>query len=125
MPEVVSPRRADALDLFVELVSALDGEPTDGQDAFYDRICEAMCRLTSLERAGLMLYDGRRKLVVPVGSHGVDPELLALIYGTLEETPIAQKALAEDRVVQASDLSGAVPERYAHLPGITMLTCVP
>jgi signal transduction histidine kinase len=125
MSEVAPPRRADALDLFVELVSALDGQPTDGHGAFYDRICEAMCRLTSLERAGLMLYDGGRKLVVPVGSHGVEPELLGLIHGTLEETPIAQKALAEDRVVQASDLSGAVPERYAHLPGITMLTCVP
>jgi signal transduction histidine kinase len=125
MPEVTLASRAGALELFVELVSELDGEPNTGEGAFYDRICEAMCRLTSLERAGLMLYDGGRKLVVPVGSHGVEPELLALIYGTLEETPIAQKALAEDQVVQVSDLSGAVPERYAHLPGITMLTCVP
>jgi len=48
------------------------------------------------------------------------------IYGTLEETPIAQVALSEDRVVQVSDDLGRwVPERYAHFPGIVTLTCTP
>jgi hypothetical protein len=40
---------------------------------FFDRLCEALCRLAGLRRAGLMLYDGARKLVVPAGSHGSAP----------------------------------------------------
>ena len=56
-----------------------------------------------MRRAGLLLYDDTRKLVVPVGSHGVRPEIMDQIYGTLEETPIAQRALSEDRVVEVSE----------------------
>jgi hypothetical protein len=52
------------------------------ESGYYDRLCEAFCRLTSMRRAGLFLYDGHRKLVVPAGSHGVEPELLALFYGS-------------------------------------------
>ena len=48
------------------------------------------------------------------------------MYGTLEETPIAQRALAEDRVIEVSDdLEREVPERYARFAGITTLTCTP
>ena len=43
-----------------------------------------------------------------------------------EETPIAQVALAEDRVVEVSDgLEREVPERYARFAGVTTLTCTP
>lgn len=112
--------------MVVELLSGIDAEGPDAARAFYDRLCEAVCRLTSMERAGLMLYDDARKLVVPVGSHGLEPELLADVYGTLEETPIAQRALADDRVVEASaDLEREVPARYARFAGITTLTCIP
>jgi signal transduction histidine kinase len=118
--------RVDALDVFVELLSELDSEPDAGARDFYDRCCEAVCRLTSMRRAGLLLYDDTRKLVVPVGSHGVPSEMLRQIYGTLEETPIAQLALAEDRVVEVSEgLEKQVPERYARFAGITTLTCTP
>ena len=56
----------------------------------------------------------------------MDAPLLRDIYGTLEETPIAQVALSEDRVVEVSDDLGQwVPERYAHFPGIETLTCTP
>ncbi|HEY6781428.1 MAG TPA: ATP-binding protein, partial [Thermoleophilaceae bacterium] len=45
---------------------------------------------------------------------------------TLEETPIAQLALAEDRVVEIEgDLARWVPERYARFEGVTSLTCTP
>ena len=56
-----------------------------------------------MTRAGLLLYDDLRKLVLPAGSHGVEPWLLDQVHGTLEETPVAQTALAEDRVVVVSD----------------------
>ena len=114
------------LDTVVELLSGIDAEGSDPPREFYDRLCEAMCRLTSMERAGLLLYDDARKLVLPVGSHGVEPGLLDDVYGTLDETPIAQRALADDRVVEASEeLDREIPARYASLPGLTSFTCTP
>src|SRR5215210_1688688 len=126
MQSMAPSARTDALDLIVGLLSELDdGRRSSGSD-FYDPLCEAVCRLTSMERAGLMLYDDTRKLVVPVGSHGLEPGLLSQVYGTLEETPIAQRALVEDRVVELSEgLERQVPARYARFAGVTTLTCTP
>ena len=125
MPQTEVPPRTDALDVFVALLSGLDDQASSGR-AFYDSLCEAVCRLTSMERAGLFLYDDVRKIVVPVGSHGVEKGLLTDVYGTLEETPIAQRALGEDRVVEISeDLNLQVPARYARFAGVTTLTCTP
>jgi signal transduction histidine kinase len=118
--------RVDALDVVVELLSELDEDPDSSSREFYDRLCDALCRLTTMRRAGLLLYDDTRKLVVPMGSHGVDPTLLKQLYGTLEETPIAQRALAQDRVVEVSEgLENEVPPRYARFAGVTTLTCTP
>ena len=124
---MAAPARTDALDVIVELLAELDKQPAgSGGAGFYDRLCAALCTVANMQRAGLLLYDEARQLVVPVGSHGMDAPLLRDIYGTLEETPIAQVALAEDRVVEVSDdLSRWVPERYAHFPGIEALTCTP
>src|SRR3954467_10565253 len=125
MPDSGLTPRTDALDVFVALLSGLDDQASSGQ-AFYDRLCEAVCRLTSMERAGLFLYDDVRKLVVPVGSHGIQQGLLADVYGTLEETPIAQRALGGDRVVEVSEqLEREVPPRYARFAEVTTLTCTP
>ena len=123
---MAAPARTDALDVIVELLAELDRRPA-GMDGpgFYDRLCTAFCSVGGMQRAGLLLYDEARKLVVPVGSHGIDPELLRDIYGTLEETPIAQVALSEDRVVEISGLGSWVPDRYSDLPGIETLTCTP
>ena len=123
---MAAPARTDGLDVIVELLAELDRRPA-GMDGpgFYDRLCTAFCSVGGMQRAGLLLYDEARKLVVPVGSHGIDPELLRDIYGTLEETPIAQVALAEDRVVEISGLGSWVPDRYSDLPGIETLTCTP
>ena len=126
MSEAGSFPRTDALDVIVELISELDERPRPGGRGFYDRLCEALCRQASMRRAGLMLYDEARRLVVPVGSHGLEAELLAGVYGSLEETPIAQMALSEDRVVQVSDhLERWVPARYADFAQLTTLTCTP
>lgn len=124
MTESVPTQRTEQLDVIVELLSELDSTATDAPRAFYDRLCEAVCRLTSMERAGLLLYDEARKLVMPVGNHGLAPEFVTNLYGTLEETPIAQRALAEDRVVEVSTaLEREIPARYAQVLGT--LTCTP
>src|SRR3954453_15775717 len=115
--------RSEALDGVVQLLFDLDENRE--LDDFYDRICEAVCLQTSMERAVLFLYDAERRLVLPAGSHGVYRELIAHGYGSLEETPIAQRALAEDRVVETTDFASEVPARYANLPGITGITCTP
>ncbi len=99
--------RSEALDVVVQLLFELDEKRE--LDDFYDRICEAVCLQTSMERAVLFLYDAERRLVLPAGSHGVYREFIAHGYGSLEETPIAQRALAEDRVVETSDLAADVP----------------
>jgi nitrate/nitrite-specific signal transduction histidine kinase len=120
------PARTDALDVIVELLAELDEDPDTGGADFYDRLCAALCRVVGMQRASLLLYDEARQLVVPVGSHGVDPGILSDIYGTLEETPIAQVALSEDRVVEVTgQLERWVPARYARFGGVETLTCTP
>jgi signal transduction histidine kinase len=123
---VTIPARTDALDVIVELLAELDKDPASGGADFYDRLCAALCRVVGMERASLLLYDEARQLVVPVGSHGIEPGILADIYGTLEETPIAQVALSDDRVVEVTgELDRWVPERYAGIGGVETLTCTP
>ncbi len=117
---------SEALDLVVRLLLELDLDEDGAEsDPFSDRICEAICELTSLERAVLFLYDSARQLVVPAGSHGVDQELLAHAYGALEETPIAREALERDTVVVVDKLAGAVPDRYADVPTVSGISCTP
>jgi signal transduction histidine kinase len=121
---VSSPSRTEAIDVVVGLLAELDSATQTGE--FYDHVCEALCRLTSLKRAALLLYDSAHQAVVPVGSYGTDPDLVAQIEGTLDETPMAQRALAEDRVVEASDDHAShIPARYARFAGITTITCTP
>ena len=113
MEVVIDPTPPDTVEVLAGLIAELDSETTRAGD-FYDDVCEALCRLTSMERAGTLLYDPATRAVRFVGSHGVDKELIGEIEGTLDETPIAQRALAEDRVVEASEhLEREVPERYA------------
>ena len=79
-----------------------------------------------MERAGLLLYDSGTRAVRAVGSHGVDKTLLGEVEGTLDETPIAQRALAEDEVMEASgDMTAQLPARYAGFAGITTIACGP
>ena len=116
--------RADTVDVLVELIAEIDTATDAGE--FYDRLCTALCELTSMERSGLFLYDHTLRSVRAVGSHGVEPSLLADVEGTLDETPIAQRALAGDAVVEVSErLEEEVPPRYARFAGITTLTCTP
>src|SRR3954452_2302317 len=123
--EALSPApSAETVDVLVELLAEIDAAAET--DDFYDRVCEGVCRLTTMERVGLFLYDRTLRSVRAVGSHGVDATLLEGVEGTLEETPIAQQALSTDEVVEASEgLEREVPPRYARFAGITTLTCIP
>ena len=120
----IAPAHPGTVEVLAGLIAELDSGTEAGE--FYDHVCEALCRLTTMERAGILLYDSASRAVRPVGSHGVDRNLMNQIEGTLDETPIAQRALAEDTVVAASeDLEQEVPPRYAQFAGITTVTCTP
>lgn len=119
-----SPPRAGTVEVLVGLLADLDAATESG--VFYDRVCRAVCSLTSMRRAALLLHDSTFQTVVPLGSHGLDPAVVKLIEGTLEETPIAQRALQEDRVIEVQgDLEGEIPDRYATLADTTAITCTP
>jgi len=89
--------RAGTVEVLVGLLAELDEATESG--VFYDRVCQAVVTLTSMKRAVLLLHDETYRSVIPVGASGVSPELMKRIGGTIDETPIAQQALEDDRVV--------------------------
>lgn len=114
---------ATIVDALVDLLSRIEGH---GEDEFYDHVCETLCRDTSFQRAGLLLYDPTRRITRAVGSYGLDRELLAGVEATLEETPVARRSLEEDRVIEVSEnLEAEIPARYAQFAGITTIVCAP
>jgi signal transduction histidine kinase len=129
-PTTAAPSpRAGTVEVLVGLLAELDQTTESG--VFYDRVCQAVVTLTTMRRAVLLLHDETYRSVIPVGACGVSPELMKRIGGTIDETPIAQQALEEDRVVEvavggsAGDLAEHVPARYAELPEGAYLTCTP
>jgi signal transduction histidine kinase len=121
--ELALTSRVEALDAFVDLLSA--DVPTPSRD-FYDRMCETSCRLAAMERAMLFIYDPVLHRVRAAGCHGVAPDIPDKLQVTLEEAPIARRALAEDRVIEVSeDIESQVPPYLARMFGITTLTCTP
>ena len=116
--------RAGTVEVLVGLLAELEEATESG--VFYDRVCRAVCSLTTMRRAAVLLYDDTYRAVIPAGSFGVDPELAKRIEGTLDETPLARKALEEDRVIEVrGELSGHVPSRYAGLADTACITCTP
>jgi len=116
----------EPLEVFVELLADLNTDTTSTE--FYDRICEAICRLTTMRRAAIFMADAGRRRVRVVGSHGTSFSQLAALQPTptLISTPIAQRALLEDAVVVVSEgIQDQLPPEYAELLGITTLVCTP
>src|SRR5690348_13133734 len=99
----------EALELFVSVLSQDEGAAAAGE-TFYDRLCDAVCRLAKMRRAVIFRYDSARRRVRAVGSHGVDLEQFAEAHVTVESSPIAAQSLVEDRVLEiAGDVTGQFP----------------
>jgi signal transduction histidine kinase len=116
----------EPLEVFVELLADLEADTTSTE--FYDRICEAICRLTTMRRAAIFMADFGRRRVRVVGSYGTSFSELATLQPTptLISAPIARRALLEDAVVVVSEgIEDEVPSEYAELFGITTLVCTP
>lgn len=115
----------DTLEVFVELLSRV--EENGSSDAFYGRLCEAVCRLADMDRAVIFRYDEARRRVRAVGAHNLDSEIFADETFTLESAPLARRALAEDRVVEVDRIADAeLPDRFRELlRGDCTLVCTP
>jgi signal transduction histidine kinase len=113
-----------ALEAFADLLFALDSDEPNA--AFYDRLCEATCRLAGMDRAAIFLYDDAVRRVRAVGSHGIELSRLRDVHATAEDTPIALRALSEGRVVEVhGDAAGQVPDQYLGLLAHPGLVCTP
>jgi signal transduction histidine kinase len=114
-----------ALELFVEVLSQSEAGST--ADDFYDRLCEAVCRLARMRRAIIFRYDSADRRVRPAGAHGMSIEAFAGAHVSVESAPIAGRALATDRVVEVvGDLAGEVSEEFADVVSEpARLVCAP
>ncbi len=113
-----------ALEVFADVLS--QGEAGETSDAFYSRLCEAVCRLARFERAVLFRYDGALRRVRAAGAHGLSLGLFAGERFSVESAPIARRALVEDRVIEAWDeLERQLPPRYVDLLHPSHVVCTP
>jgi len=100
-----------------------EGSPPD---AFFSRLCEAICRLTAMRRAVLFRYDPARRRVRAVGSHGIDLEPFADLFVTVDSVPVARRALLEDRIQEAIGAADFdVPESVRELLEGVRMICTP
>lgn len=116
----------EALELFVEILSRTEPDATQG-DGFYDRLCEALCRLAHMRRAVIFRYDSASRRVRAAGAHNLDLERFAGAHVTVESAPIAARALASDQVVEmVGDLRDDFPPEFAGLLAEPLrLVCAP
>ncbi len=113
------------LDVFVDVLAQVDAH--DGAEEFYARLAEAICRLTSMERAAIFRYDADQRRVRLAGAHDLDVDQFLGRFVTVESAPVARRALEEDRVIELTgDLDEEVPADFASvlIPG-RHLVCVP
>jgi signal transduction histidine kinase len=116
----------EPLEVMVELLADLDNDTTSTE--FYDRICEAICRLTTMRRAAIFMADFGRRRARVVGAYGTSFTELATLEPTptLISAPIARRALVEDEVVVVSEgIEDQLPSDYAEMFGISTLVCTP
>ena len=88
----------EVLELMSDLLLGVgEGSPPD---AFFSSLCEAICRLTSMKRAVLFRYDRTRRRVRAVGAHGIELDVFADLFVTIDSVPVAREALAHDRILE-------------------------
>ena len=116
--------RIDALEMFVELLAQVEADGTS--DDFYGPLCEAVCRVASMDRAIIFRYDEARRRVRAGGAYGLNLELFADAHVTMESAPVARRALEQDTVIEVSESEEQeVPDEYRELLRDATLVCTP
>jgi signal transduction histidine kinase len=128
-PELIDTTSAvpvDALELFVEVLSQSERDQATGE-GFYDRLCEAVCRLARLRRAAIFRYEPESRQVRAAGAHGVDLRGFEGVRVSLDIAPIALRAMKQDEVIEAAgDIRDQLPPEYASLVSEPMrIVCAP
>ena len=119
-----TPAHADAIEIFAEMLA--QSEQEGPRDDFYSRLCEGITRCTALRRVVIFRYDSARRRILAAGSFGVDLELFADDFFSLEAAPLALEALAQDRVLEASeDLEQRLPAGYVARLQARHVVCSP
>ena len=115
----------EALGVFVELLSEVEtATPASGR--FYDRVCEATCRLAHLRRAVIFLWDDARREVRAVGSQDVALDVFSGHDVSTENVPLARAALAGDCVVEVRErFEDHVPSELVEVFRPRNLVCTP
>lgn len=123
-PAAAQAPHINAIESIVDLLAQVESD--DAPSSFYDRLCEAICRVTSMDRAVLFRYDAPVRRVTAAGVHGLDITQFSDFLFNPDTTPIARQALVEDRVIEIpEEASSLLPERYAGLVDDTTLVCTP
>ena len=113
-----------AIETFADLLLAVDSDEPGA--VFYDRLCEATCRLGEMDRAAVFLYDPELRRVQVVGSHGVPIDAFRDVHWHLDRAPMARRALIEDEVVEATEgFAELLPPEYERFFADTRLVCTP
>jgi signal transduction histidine kinase len=118
-----------AVELLVDVLSQSNSSrpagaaPTD----FYDRLCEAVCRLARMRRAVIFQYDAGTRRVRAVGVHAISIAPFADAQLSFDSLPITARALAEDAVLEVvGDLTGQASDEFAELVSEpAQLVCAP
>jgi signal transduction histidine kinase len=105
------------------LLSVGEGSPPD---AFFSSLCEAICRLASMKRAVLIRYDSARRRVRAVGAHGIELDVFADLFVTIDSVPVARESLARDRILEVDGAADfKVPAAVRELLEGVRIVCTP
>jgi signal transduction histidine kinase len=92
----------EALNVFMGLLAEVE-TATPASTEFYDRLCDATCRLAHLRRAVIFLWDDARREARAAGSHDVPLSVFDDARLSATGIPLARAALTGDCVVEAHD----------------------
>jgi signal transduction histidine kinase len=106
-----------ALDAFVDVLSRITDETPGFDHGFYDGLCAAICRQTSVDRAVLFRYDGAHRRVRAAGASGVDLAIFDGVFVSVDVLGEGRRALEDDVVVETRDFAGLHPEFAALVDG--------
>jgi signal transduction histidine kinase len=105
------------------LLGVGEGSPPD---AFFSSLCEAICRLASMKRAVLIRYDSARRRVRAVGAHGIELDVFADLFVTIDSVPVARESLARDRILEVDGAADfKVPAAVRELLEGVRIVCTP
>ena len=120
----LAPAHADAIEIFAAVLAQSEDEGLG--DDFYSRLCEGITRCTPLRRVVLFRYDSTRRRILAAGSYGVDLDLFADDFFTLETAALARDALTQDRVIELSEgLEEQLPAGYVERLQARTVVCTP